>query len=227
MTSGLEWDESSYSLRDSRNDLTAWLNLARTTSEDPVRAVFERPMVATPGTVLNYGGGNTNVVGKAIQEASGLRLDAFAREYLFAPMGIEDVWWWVLREDFVYASGDLTLRPRDMAKVGLMYLNGGMWRGQRVLSPAWVEASASAYSSFSEGDPVYGGYGSVGYSYGWWVKSGDYGPGAYDASGWGGQRIIVLPELDMVVALTGGAYWEPAFMTPHEIMVDYVLPSAR
>jgi len=91
MTSGLEWDESSYSLRDSRNDLTAWLNLARTTPEDPVRAVFERPMVATPGTVLNYGGGNTNVVGKAIQEASGLRLDAFAREYLFAPMGIEDV----------------------------------------------------------------------------------------------------------------------------------------
>ncbi len=105
-------------------------------------------------------------------------------------------------------------------------LNVGVWNGQRILPPEWIEASASAHSAFSERDPDYGGQGSVGYSYGWWVKSGDYGPGAYEAAGWGGQRIIVLPELDMVVALTGGAYWEPAFMPPHEIMLRYVLPSA-
>jgi CubicO group peptidase (beta-lactamase class C family) len=227
MTTGLDWDERSFSLRDSRNDLTAWLTLARTTSEDPVRAVLERPMVAPPGDVLNYGGGNTNVLGKAIQSASGLRLDVFARDHLFTPLGIEDVWWWVLRDDFVYASGDLTLRPRDMAKFGLMYLNGGVWSGQRILSPEWIDASASAHKTFSQWDAVYGGSGSVGYSYGWWVKSDDYGSGVYEAGGWGGQNIIILPGLDMVVVFTGGSYWERPLMSPHQMMLRYVLPSAR
>ena len=112
-----------------------------------------------------------------------------------------------------------------MAKVGLMFLNGGEWRGQRIVSPAWVEASASAYSSFYDGDPVYGGRGSVGYSYGWWVQSNDYGSGAFAASGWGGQQLIVMPEHAMVVVLTGGSYWEAPAISPHQMMIRYVLPS--
>jgi len=225
MTSGLEWDETSRSLRDPLNDLTAWLTLTRTTTQDPVRAVLEKPMVAAPGTLYRYGGGNTNVLGQAIQNAVGQRLDGFARDSLFAPLGIDTVWWWVLRDDFVYASGDITLRPRDMAKFGLMYLNGGVWDGRRILSPEWVEASSSAYTAIPASDPHHGRNGFAGYSYGWWIKSDDYGRGVYEASGWGGQTITVFPELDMVVVFTGGSYWEAPALSPHEMMLRYVLPS--
>jgi CubicO group peptidase (beta-lactamase class C family) len=225
MTSGLEWDESSRSLRDPLNDLTAWLNLTRNTSEDPVRAVLARPMVAAPGALYSYGGGNTNVLGKAVQNAVGQRLDGFARDYLFPQLAVEKVWWWLLRDDFVYASGDITLRPRDMARFGLMYLNGGIWNGQRILSPEWVEGSASMYTSIPRSDPHFGRNGFAGYSCGWWIKNDDYGPGVYEASGWGGQTITVFPDLDMVVVLTGGSYWESPPHSPDTIVTRYVLPS--
>lgn len=227
MTSGLEWDEASRSLRDPLNDLTAWLNLTRNTSEDPVRAVLERRMVAAPGTLYRYGGGNTNVLGKAVQNAVGQRLDGFARRYLFEPLAIERVWWWLLRDDFVYASGDIALRPRDMARFGLLYLNGGLWNGQMILSPEWVEASATQYTAIPRSDPSFGRNGFAGYSYGWWIKDDSYGRGVYEASGWGGQTITIFPDLDMVVVLTGGSYWEPATYSPDTIVTRYVLPSVR
>ena len=225
MTSGLEWDESSRSLRDPQNDLTGWLRLTLTMSQDPIRAVLERPMVAAPGTLFRYGGGNTNVLGKAVQSAVGQRLDGFARKHLFEPLGIERVWWWLLREDFVYASGDITLRPRDLARIGLLYLHGGEWNGQRILSPEWVEASATAYTPIPRSDPHHGRNGFVGYSCGWWLMSDAHGPGVYEASGWGGQNLIVLPALDMVVVFTGGSYWEAPAFTPEQMMIRFVLPS--
>lgn len=223
MTAGLEWDEQSRSLRDPLNDLTAWLDLARSTSEDPVRAVLERRVVAPPGTEFNYSGGLTNVLGQAIQNATGRRLDRFSRDHLFGPLGIDQVWWWLLRDDLVYASGDVALRPRDLARVGLMYLNRGTWNGRRILSPEWIEASASAHTRFSPS--AYPGTGTTGYGYGWWVHSDLYGHGAYAAWGWGGQGLVVMPEFDMVVVFTGGSYWASARLSPHEIMEISVLPS--
>jgi CubicO group peptidase (beta-lactamase class C family) len=223
MTAGLEWDEQSRPLRDPLNDLTGWLDLARNTSEDPVRAVLDRRMVAPPGTSFNYSGGLTNVLGQAIQNATGRRLDRFSRERLFRPLDIDPVWWWVLRDDLVYASGDIALRPRDLARVGLVYLNRGTWNGRRILSPEWVEASASAYTRFSPSD--YPGSGTTGYGYGWWTHSDLYGRGAYAAWGWGGQGLVVMPELDMIVVFTGGSYWESARLSPHEIMEISILPS--
>jgi CubicO group peptidase (beta-lactamase class C family) len=220
MTAGLQWDEQSRSLRDPVNDLTAWLDLARNNTEDPVRAVLQRPLVAIPGTLFNYSGGLTNVLGKAIQNATGQRLDDFSREQLFAPLSIDDVWWWVLREDLVYASGDIALRPRDLARLGLLYLDGGRWNGHTLVSGEWIEGSAMVHSPLEES-----GSGVVGYSHGWWVLGGEYGRGAYAALGWGGQGLFVLPELDLVVVFTGGSYWQPALLTPHEMMTGYILPS--
>jgi CubicO group peptidase (beta-lactamase class C family) len=180
-------------------------------------------VVAPPGTRFNYSGGLTNVLGQAIQNATARRLDRFSRDQLFGPLGIDQVWWWLLRDDLVYASGDIALRPRDLARVGLLYLNRGTWNGRRILSPEWIEVSASAYTRFSPSD--YPGTGTTGYGYGWWAHSDLYGRGAYAAWGWGGQGLVVMPELDMVVVFTGGSYWEPARLSPHEIMEISVLPS--
>lgn len=225
MTAGLEWDESTHSFRDPRNDLIAWLNLTRHTTGDPVRAVLERPLVAAPGAHFNYNGGLTNVLGQAIQNATGRRLDDFVRDRLFAPLGIDQVWWWLLRDDFVYASGDIALRPRDLARVGLLYLNDGVWNGERILSSEWVEASARTHTPFSPSD--YGDSGTAGYSYGWWTLTSEYGPDAFAAWGWGGQKLIVLPGLDMVVVFTGGSYWDSPRLRPHQMMTRNVLPAVR
>jgi CubicO group peptidase (beta-lactamase class C family) len=187
--------------------------------------------VADPGTLFNYSGGSTNVLGEVVSRAGDLRLDQFSQEYLFTPLGITDFSWWVLRPDFTYASGDVSLRLRDMAKLGQLYLQDGVWEGERILPSEWVEASASRYFTFTtpwHGHQGYSyGYGHRGYSYGWWPMTADYGAGAFGASGWGEQAIIVLPEFDMVAVFTGGSYWERPLLTYDQMMRGYVLPAIR
>lgn len=163
MTSGLGWDESTYPLTDPRNDLIHFIQLATSATLPAIRFVMEKPMTAMPGTVLRYSGGNTNVLGKAIQNASGMRLDNFAQEYLLSPLGIQDATWWVFQDDFVYASGNISLRPRDLTKIGQLYLQEGVWNGETLISPEWIAASASPYSSFSFDVRT----GNIGYGYGW------------------------------------------------------------
>jgi CubicO group peptidase (beta-lactamase class C family) len=217
MSAGLQWDEWTYPLSDPRNDLTMWFR----STGDLVRVVLERPMVADPGTLFTYNGGLTNVLGEAIRRASGQRLDGFSATSLFAPLGISDFSWYLIRPDFVYASGDVSLRPRDLAKIGRLYLQGGLWNGARVLSPEWVAASAAPLFIMQPWP------GCAGYSYGWWPRTEIYGAGAYAAEGWGGQALIVMPELDAVVVFTGGSYWTPPLLSVHQMMEGYVLPALR
>lgn len=218
MSSGLEWDEWTRPIGDPRNDLMKWL----AHDGDLVRFVLERSLVADPGVVFRYNGGLTNVLGEAIRRASGLALDRFSEVYLFDPLGISEFSWIHVRPDFVYASGDISLLPRDMAKLGQLYLQGGIWRGEQLLPRSWIDASASAHLAFESQ-----WQGRAGYSYGWWELSEAYGEGAFEASGWGDQAVIVVPEFDMVAVFTGGSYWEDPLMTSHEMMLGYVLPAVR
>jgi CubicO group peptidase (beta-lactamase class C family) len=217
MSAGLQWDESTYPIGDMRNDITAWFRY----DGDLLRFVLERPMVAEPGTLFTYNGGLTNILGEVVRRASGQRLDLFSETAFFAPLGITDFSWYLLRPDFVYASGDLSLRPRDAAKIGQLYLQGGLWNGSRLLSEAWVAASATP-AFLMEPWP-----GFAGYSFGWWLKTEAYGAGAFAAEGWGGQAIIVMPELDAVVVFTGGSYWKSPLLSPHRMMVNYILPAIK
>lgn len=217
MSAGLQWDESTYPLTDIRNDLTAWMRHPG----DLLRFVLERPVVTEPGTVFLYSGGVSNVLGAIIGRASGERLDYFSRR-LFDPLGVTQYTWYLLRPDFVYASGDISMLPRDMAKLGQLYLQGGVWEGEQVVPAEWVAASASP--AFTLDAPWYG---HVGYSHGWWPKSAQYGEGAYAASGWGDQVILVMPEYDMIVVFTGGSYWTAPLLTSHEMMLGYILPAIQ
>jgi CubicO group peptidase (beta-lactamase class C family) len=217
MSAGLQWDEWTYPIGDMRNDITAWFRY----DGDLLRFVLERPMVAEPGTQFTYNGGLTNILGEIMRRATGQRLDRFSETALLAPLGITDFSWYLLRPDFVYASGDISLRPRDAAKIGQLYLQRGLWNGSRILDDAWVEASATP--AF----PMEPWPGCAGYSYGWWPRTDDYGAGAFAAEGWGGQAIIVMPALDAVVVFTGGSYWKSPLLSPHRIMVRYILPAIR
>jgi CubicO group peptidase (beta-lactamase class C family) len=122
----------------------------------------------------------------------------------------------------VHASGNLKLRPRNVAKFGYLILNDGVWQGERILSQAWVDKTKTAYISSPAPD-----HGER-YGYHWWLKTFPYGSGTVEAlhrSGWGGQAIYLLPSLDMMIVFTGGNY--VGEIPNNEIITRYILPAAR
>ena len=216
MTSGLEWNgmEVSVATRDPRNDLVQLFMVS-----DPVEYILSKPLVNEPGTSWYYNGGGTNLLGEIIHRASGMRMDDFAERYLFSPLGIDHYEWDYINADIVHASGNLALRPQDMAKLGYLFLNNGTWRGEQIISKEWVSQSTISQISTPWED---------GYGYQWWLRTYYSGTGdieAYYAAGWGGQRITVFPSLDMVVVFTGGNYLtdEPV----DEIIEDFILPAIK
>lgn len=181
MTLGLEWDESvPYTS-------TANSELAMEDAPDRYRYVLERPAVAEPGTVWNYSGGATALLARLVAQGVGEPLEEFARKRLFEPLGV-DFAWTAAEDGIVYAAAGLRLTPRGMAAIGQLVLDGG-----RDLVPgAWLAESLRSHV------PVDG---DLGYGYQWWVS-----PEWVAAMGNGGQRILLVPERGMVVALTAGDY---------------------
>ena len=217
MRSGLPWDESSVSYSNPANDITQLFY-----NPDPIGYILGKEMDAPAGTLFHYNSGCTNVLGKVVDLVTGRRLDTFSVEALFGPLGITDASWDLIRNDLVFASGGLHMRPRDMARIGELYLRGGQWGGVQVLSEAWVAATRVPRSHVSYGW-------ADGYGYGWWTRTYATGWGpveTYFAAGWGEQQIIVVPSLDLVAVFTGGAYDSAPYLSPGQMMALFVLPSA-
>ena len=216
MTSGLEWNgmDVPVSTRDPRNDLIQLFMV-----DDPIAYVLAKPTVEEPGMRWYYNGGGTNVLGEVIRTATGTRMDEFAEENLFAPLGITDYEWDFINPDVIHASGNLSLRPRDMAKLGYVYLNDGIWQGERIVSADWIRNSTQYHATTSW---------STSYGYQWWLTTYQSGLHTFDsfyADGWGGQRIVVFAELEMVVVFTGGNYVEGNPVD--EIIERYILPAVK
>src|SRR6266576_2348456 len=134
MSAGLSWDEWTYPYADPRNDALKTL-----LSPDPIRYILERPIVAAPGTKFAYNTGISIVLGEIVYKVSGLRADKFAERYLFEPLGISDYYWAKVPDDIVETGGGLFLRPRDMAKLGYLFLNGGHWQGKQIIREDWIK----------------------------------------------------------------------------------------
>lgn len=223
MTSGLEWNEIDVSLttRDTTNDLIQLFFVP-----DPIEYILAKPVVAEAGTRWYYSGGDVNILGEVIKRATGLRADDFAEKYLFTPLGISEYEWGYINPDIVYTSGDLKLRPRDMAKFGYLYLNDGVWNGERVISKEWIEDSTREHAAIPYASWVRD-HGDR-YGYQWFLKTYYADSRSYDSflrDGWGGQRITVFSELDMVVVLTGGNYATHAPI--NEIVTNHILPAVH
>jgi hypothetical protein len=157
--------------------------------------MLDLPMSDEPGTRFLYNSGGSHLLSAIIRETTGMNALAFAREHLFGPLGITDVDW-PLDPQGVNNDGwgDLQVTPHDMAKLGYLYLNDGVWDGKQIVSSSWVAAATGKHVSTSR--DVYDGYG-----YKWWIHS----AGGYSAVGRGCQRIFVLPDSDMIVVVTSGA----------------------
>ncbi len=199
MTSGLEWHEMTASYGGFGNDETRlyW-------DWTPYRYVLSRPIVATPGTQFTYNSGGAAVVADVVARTVGMSLPTLARTALFEPLGIRD-WEWI---GDLYgrpaAFAGLRMRPRDVTKIGAMVVAHGTWNGRQIVPAEWIAASLQPHVRADEDELSYG--------YFWWTGTVPWRgtPLAWSAGfGNGGQRLYVVPDLDLVVVITAGAYNEP------------------
>ncbi|WP_340113066.1 serine hydrolase domain-containing protein [Maribellus mangrovi] len=221
MTSGLQWEEWAISLSSVENDQIAIFF----SDVGPINYVLGSDFAAVPGTRFNYSGGDIQILVEILENATGMQLDEFSEKYLFEPLGITSFDWWLKFPSGgqIQGAGGLKLTPRDMVKVGAMMLNKGKWNGQRIVSEEWVSKCATPYAG-NTGIKVPGeDLGNVGYAYTWWTKqSGKYGE-MFFALGWGGQKIMVIPDLNAVVVFTGANFQRK--VKQYKILDKYILPA--
>lgn len=220
MGSGLHWDEDTYAYNDPRNSETA-MDAAR----DPYRYVLSQPIEAAPGARFKYSGGDVALMAAVLERATGTPLDDYAQAKLFRPLGIGRVEWHRNSKGAPYAASGLRLRPRDMAKLGRMMLQDGRWEGRQVVPAAWVRTSIQPHARV-DADPKCG----VRYGYFWWLQAGCQltPPQPWAAAvGNGGQRIAVVPELDVVIVTTAGLYNRPSQRQTANTVVNRVLAAVR
>jgi CubicO group peptidase (beta-lactamase class C family) len=155
-----------------------------------LKYVLEKNLVFDPGKSWYYGDGNPQLISGLIYELTGKTESEFAEEYLFATLGITNYRWETTKDNLSLGSIGLWLTPRDMAKIGLLMANKGMWNESRVVSETWVEESTKKQSLFSN------------YAYYWYPIEDK----AFYAEGHGGQLIWVYPEYDLVVVITSKPY---------------------
>jgi Cu-Zn family superoxide dismutase len=171
------------------------------------------PFACDPGTCYEYNSGNVQVLSSIIQALTGQTLAAYAQSRLFDPLGIAPPVWDVSVTGETLGAVGLHLTSRDVAKLGFLLLNGGVWDGQQVISGAWVTAATSVQSSGVNAAGVSVGGDNTGYGYLWWTNT-TLGLPGYHAIGLGAQVLYVLPTLDLVaVATTSNAI-------PNEVPID-------
>jgi len=223
MTSGLQWDEWNAPLSSPENDqIGIWFS-----DEGPIDFILERPLIYEPGTHFTYSGGSMEVLGEILENATGMKIDKFSEKYMFEPLGINSFdWWLVFSSGEIHAAGGLKLTPRDMLKVGVTFLNEGIWNGTRIISEEWVAESAETYAG-NKGIKIPGeDIGKVGYAYTWWTEEIQHRGekiNMFSANGWGGQKIIVIPELNTAIVFTGGNYISR--VKQFKILENYVIPA--
>jgi CubicO group peptidase (beta-lactamase class C family) len=227
MSSGLAWNERSVAYTNPSNN--SWQMGIAARSD---HFVLAQPLAAPPGEVFNYNTGTADLLGLILRKVSGNRLDAFAKETLFDPLGIED-WDWDYHAGFNAAAGSaLRLRPRDLAKIGQLVLERGKWHGRQIVSSSWIEDSTTPRLS-SKGAiwEFFRPEGITSYGYLWWL--GRFPPEHPErdmiaGAGYGGQRVYILPSLGAVVVTTAGLYvpGEASQLTATTTLNGFVFPAA-
>lgn len=166
------------------------------------------PLVADPGSEFNYSNLTSHLLGVIVSRASAMDLSDFAEQYLFSPIGGEVAHWTADADGYCWGSGELHITARSMAKFGQLYLEGGSYGGNQIIPPEYVSASLGRYSTginltgWIDGiSSRYGSFKDLGYGYQWWSATSG-GHNFSNACGHGGNYIILLHDLDMVIVTT-------------------------
>ncbi len=163
-------------------------------SSDWVSFALAQPLQRAPGILMEYSTGNTHLLSAILTIATGKSTLAFARESLGEPLGFRVANWPQDPQGIYFGGNDMEFTPRQMLAIGQLYLDGGRANGSQVIPVDWVEASLRPRAVSTREIGRY-------YGYGWWIRemAGYSTPYAW---GYGGQFIVLVPALDLVVVTT-------------------------
>ena len=214
MTMGTEWDEISIPYTNPANS-----EIAMDRAADRYRYILERRVIEEPGRRWIYSGGATALLARIIADGTGKPLHDFAREALFDPLGLGPTAWDADAKDEAVAASGLRMTPRDLARIGVMLAGGGMAGDRRVVPAQWIARSTEPVVAVD--------FWRFGYH--WYVGDVAFGPRldrCWGAFGNGGQRLWVLPSLQVAVAITAGNYnTTDQWLPPTRVLYEVVLAS--
>jgi len=185
MSAGLKWN-------DWGPDMANWY-----LSSDWANHTIQLPLEHNPGDIFNYNTSTSHLLSIILSKSTNTDTFDFAKQNLFQPLGIQSAYWHQDPQGYYIGGFGLGLTVRDLAKIGFLYLNNGYWDGRSIVPEHWVKESTTQQIQ-AQRNPLYGAFG---YGYQWWVKEID-GCSSYRAWGRRGQYIVVVPDLDLVIAVT-------------------------
>ena len=219
MTSGLQWQEGTQAES---------VGFANSPYDDLWQYALSKSVAEPPGSRINYNSGAASLLSVVLSEATGLSTLDFARQELLSPLGIDSIGW-AMDGDYWYGGSSMRMRPRDMAKLGALFVNGGTSNGRQVVPADWITQSLTPIAA--TGVPYnYGPVSHMNFGFMWWI---DRQPArdAFFAWGFGGQFVYCVPSLKLVVVTTTNAdaltydtkgAVEKALL---ELIIDRVIPA--
>ncbi len=186
MSSGFEWEELI-----SVSGYNNWV-----TSANQVQYLVDKPLTSQPGEVFTYNSAALHLLSVIASRASGMQTLDFARKYLFDSLGIGERNWETDQQGYNNGGAGLKITPYDMIKIGQLILNRGEYNGKRIVSSQWIDQTITSKISTNNVMPFTNGYG-----YCWWTGQSSKGNYVF-ANGYGGQFIVVVPNLNLVVVAT-------------------------
>jgi len=180
---------------------------------DWVQFFLDLPLVEEPGTRFEYCNANSFLLSAIVQQQTHMNTLEFAKQNLFEPLGITDVSWPSNPQGITLGYSQLHLQPRDMAKIGYLYLHQGNWDKKQLISSQWIRESTRKHVAATW---------IADYGYQWWVIK----PGVFTALGHDGQYIIVVPEKNIVVVFTSSLIAKDTW-GPMGLLFAYILPAAK
>lgn len=212
MQMGLEWNEDlPYS--DPRNS-----EIAMEMAPDRYRYILEQPIREAPGGNWIYSGGAVALLGKLIENGTGMKLDAYAAQKLFTPLGIENYEWVAGADGALSAASGLRMTLPDLAKIGQIVADGGVYEGRQIVPADWLALSFQPHVTVND----FTRYGYL------WYLAGTNDHTIAIAVGNGGQRLTVEPDPGLVVASFAGRYNDPeSWQTSIKILSDFAVPEAK
>lgn len=221
MSAGLKWDERSIPYSNPANDERR-LN----SSSDPIAMVLSREQVFEPGEKFTYSGGLTQVLAAILERATNREIGDYARDVLFEPLGIYDVVWRGNLNGIPAVASGMRLQARDLAKLGSIFLHDGQWNGEQIIPRKWVDQSTRGNLNVTyPGDSMPEFVHEIDYGYQWWIGNYQTTRGVIEVpmmAGNGEQRVMVVPELGIVLTVFGGEYGRVTGMADR-LLVEHII----
>lgn len=218
MRSGIKWNEET-DHNDTTNDC-----FRLESSDNWIAYVLSKPMDTVPGTSFVYNGGGTVLLGKILRIITGKRIDKWAEEKLFEPLGITDYYWKETPDGEIDTEGGLYLKAEDLAKIGALFLNKGKWNDRQIVSESWVKESTSPIIEDVNPD------GNVrrGYGYQWWIPQQSNGRSEiFAGNGYGGQYLMMAPEYNLIIVFNGWNINNKPRKSTWRVLQDRIIPALK